>query len=379
MPKSSSPLPVLEYKIPDGKRLLAVSRAAKDRVLLLGLIYRLTGDERFANRLWKELDTVTHFKDWNPSHFLDTAEMTFAVAIGYDWLYDTWSSAAAAAAPRGDRTTGARTKALPIYQKQSWWSRPSTTGTKSVTAAWRSVRWPSPTRSRHSLVEILHQSLTSLPRAMHEFGPDGGWGEGPGYWRYATEYNVYLLAALNTALGHDFGLSQMPGFSETGDFPIYFTGPTGQTFNYADAHSGWRGAPQLFWLATVLRPARLGYSPRATGERVARRHSICSGAPTGSRGRRNRIPCRSIAISKASRSSFFVAPGTIRKRPSSALKAATIASTTANSTSAALCSTPLASAGSSISARTITTCPGTLVPAAGIFIAIGPKVTTPSS
>jgi hypothetical protein len=85
---------------------------------------------------------------------------------------------------------------------------------------------------------------------MHEFRDGGGWGEGPGYWRYATEYNVYLLAALDTALAHDFGLSQMPGFRETGDFPLYFTGPTGQTFNYADAHSGWHGAPQLFWLAT---------------------------------------------------------------------------------------------------------------------------------
>jgi hypothetical protein len=48
----------------------------------------------------------------------------------------------------------------------------------------------------------------------------------------------------------------MPGFSQTGDFPIYFAGPTGQTFNYADAHSRWRGAPQLFWLATAFhRPA----------------------------------------------------------------------------------------------------------------------------
>jgi hypothetical protein len=87
---------------------------------------------------------------------------------------------------------------------------------------------------------------------MHEFRPDGGWGEGPGYWRYATEYNVYFLAALRTAMGKDFGLSQMPGFSVTGDFPIYFTGSTGLTFNYADAHDGWRGAPQLFWLATAF-------------------------------------------------------------------------------------------------------------------------------
>ena len=29
--------------------------------------------------------TAARFEDWNPSHFLDVAEMTFALAIGYDW------------------------------------------------------------------------------------------------------------------------------------------------------------------------------------------------------------------------------------------------------------------------------------------------------
>lgn len=34
---------------------------------------------------------VSRFKDWNPSHFLDTGEMAMAVAIGYDWLFDELS------------------------------------------------------------------------------------------------------------------------------------------------------------------------------------------------------------------------------------------------------------------------------------------------
>ena len=29
--------------------------------------------------------------NWNPAHFLDVGEMTHAVAIGYDWLYDVIS------------------------------------------------------------------------------------------------------------------------------------------------------------------------------------------------------------------------------------------------------------------------------------------------
>ena len=247
--------PPLEYRIPDGKRLLAVSRAAKERVLLLGLVYRLTDEPKYAQRLWRELDTVTHFKDWNPSHFLDTAEMTFAVAIGYDWLYNTWTPEQRDQLRQAIVHLGLE-QAFPVYEKLSSWAKAIhnwnqvCNGGMAVGAL--AIAEEEPELSRR----ILHDALLSLPRAMNEFAPDGGWGEGPGYWRYATEYNVYLLAALKTALGTDYGLSKMPGFSETGDFPLYFTGPSGQTFNYADAHSGWHGAPQLFWLATTFdRPA----------------------------------------------------------------------------------------------------------------------------
>jgi hypothetical protein len=243
--------PPLKYEIPDGKRLLSVSRAAKDRVLLLSLIYRLTGEKRFADRAWAELDTVTKFKDWNPSHFLDTAEMTFAVAIGYDWLHDVWTDAQRQQLRQAIITLGLD-QGLKVYHKHEWWSR-SIHNWNQVCNGGMGVGALAIADDEPELAaEVLHAALHSLPLAMHEFRPDGGWGEGPGYWRYATEYNVYFLAALQTALKKDFGLSQMPGFPVTGDFPIHFTGPTGLTFNYADAHDSWRGAPQLFWLATAF-------------------------------------------------------------------------------------------------------------------------------
>lgn len=251
--------PPVDYRIPDGKRLLAVSRAAKERVLLLGLMHLLSDDKRWVDRLWLELDTVTRFKDWNPSHFLDTAEMTFAVAVGYDWLYDRWTPQQRAQLQGAIVRLGLQ-PGLPTYEKQTWWARAVhnwnqvCNGGLAVGAL--AIADDEPELARY----VLHAALTSVPRAMHEFGPDGGWGEGPGYWRYATEYNVYLLACLKTALGTDFGLSRLPGFSQTGDFPIYFVGPTGLTFNYADAHSSWHGAPQLFWLAREFnQPAWAGH------------------------------------------------------------------------------------------------------------------------
>ena len=80
--------PSITYRIPDGKRLLAQSRQCIRRVMAMAMAHRLTGDTRFADAAIKEMLVAAKFKDWNPSHFLDTAEMTTALAVGYDWLYD---------------------------------------------------------------------------------------------------------------------------------------------------------------------------------------------------------------------------------------------------------------------------------------------------
>src|SRR5258708_27083322 len=82
--------PTVEYKLV-GPRLLAQSRRCLERVYTLALLYRLNGRKPYLDRAIQELRAAADFKDWNPSHFLDTAEMTHAFAIGYDWLYSDLS------------------------------------------------------------------------------------------------------------------------------------------------------------------------------------------------------------------------------------------------------------------------------------------------
>jgi hypothetical protein len=77
------------YEIPDGKRLLAESRLAIRNVMFTAWAWRCGGGEKFRTRAIAELDAACALKDWNPPHFLDTAEMATAVATGYDWLYPT--------------------------------------------------------------------------------------------------------------------------------------------------------------------------------------------------------------------------------------------------------------------------------------------------
>src|SRR5215831_13393508 len=81
------------YEIADGKRLLPISRQVKERVQILALVYLIERDPRMLRRVWREIETAARFKDWNPSHFLDTAEMTYAFSVAYDWLYTNWTDA----------------------------------------------------------------------------------------------------------------------------------------------------------------------------------------------------------------------------------------------------------------------------------------------
>src|SRR5690606_24579876 len=79
-------------RIQIGRRLLDKSRECLRRAFLLSYAYRVTPDSRYFERAEKEMLAVSGFSDWNPSHFLDVAEMTMAVAIGYDWLHPHLSS-----------------------------------------------------------------------------------------------------------------------------------------------------------------------------------------------------------------------------------------------------------------------------------------------
>jgi hypothetical protein len=238
-----------EYEIPDGKRLLNTSRRVLDRVSRLALLYRLDGDAKWQKRAWDELNAAANFKDWNPSHFLDTAEMTMAFSLGYDWLYETWTPQQRAILKNAIVEKGLK-PSLEVYRANRWWARVGHNWNQVCNGGMAVGALAIGDEEPQIAGEVLQSAIKSLPIAMKHFAPDGAWNEGPGYWSYATKYNVFVLAALDSALGTDHGLSQIPGFAQTGAFPPFYTGPIGRTFNYADSGDKGGGAPQIYWLAT---------------------------------------------------------------------------------------------------------------------------------
>jgi hypothetical protein len=240
--------PPVEHKL-IGPRLLQQSRTALVRISTWGFLYRLNHEQKYADRAKKELLTIVAFKDWNPSHFLDVAEMTNAAAIGYDWFYDELSPEERSTIKRGIVELGlkpgidAYTKKKPSWTKASHnWAQVCAGG---LVVGALAVADEEPDLAR----QLIPLTREAIARAMKTFAPDGGWPEGPGYWHYATQYNVYYLAALKTALGTDLGLKSFPGFSETANFRIASIGPIGKSFNFADAGEGVSPASQMYWLS----------------------------------------------------------------------------------------------------------------------------------
>jgi hypothetical protein len=256
-----------------GPRLLDQSRRALDRIYTLALLHLITGEKRYSDRAVREMRAAAEMPDWNPSHFLDTAEMTHALAIGYDWLFDSLSD---------DERTWIRNaivekglkQSLPFYREQRWWTvvhhnwNQVCNGGIGIGAL--AVAESEPELARF----ILTSAVNSIPLAMNSYAPDGGWNEGPGYWHYATRYNVYFLAALETALGTDFGLASLPGFDRAGHFRVYFSGPSNRTFNYADASDLVGTAEEMFWLARRFKQPVYAYDEHTQLARTSRAHAL---------------------------------------------------------------------------------------------------------
>ena len=228
-----------------GKRLLGVSRTCLRRVSYLAFSYTMTGEEKYLKRAEQEMLAVCGFSDWNPSHFLDVAEMTAGVALGYDWLYNGLSEES-----RKAIRAGIVEKGLKASEPSMWWQKGNNN--------WNQVCHAGMVMGALAVLEdepelagiMVTRAIQGVPHAMEEYKPHGVYPEGPSYWAYGTTFNVLLNAVLESVLGSDFGLNTIkPGFMKTPDFFLHATGPTGLYYNYSDCGTRGNISPAMHWFA----------------------------------------------------------------------------------------------------------------------------------
>ena len=239
-------------RVVEGRRLLAVSRLALKRIFYLSYAYRMTGDEGYARRAEEEMLAVCYFPDWNPSHFLDVGEMVMALAIGYDWLFDYLGADVRRMVCQSivEKGFGAADPHAFFYTVANNWNSVCNGGlTLGALAIYEEV----PEQAR----AVIEKCLATNPKVMTVYGPDGGYPEGFHYWGYGTSFQVMLIAALESALGDDAGLSEAPGFLQSAYFMEYMTAPSGEYFNFSDAVNGTKCNMMMFWFADKLQDLSL--------------------------------------------------------------------------------------------------------------------------
>ncbi len=228
-------------------RMLDTARLALHNIVTMGLSHAFAPDDAMRDRIIAEMLSAVAFVDWHPSHFLDTSEMTLAVSLGYDWLYDELTEEQRQTIRDGIIRMGleaAQTNKGGLTWDNNW----NQVRHGSLSAGALAVYEDAPELA----TQILQQAKDNYQNALHVYHGDGVYPEGPVYWHYGTSFSWVMAACLNSALGDDWGILNSPGFAESFEYIKQVTTPTGLLFNYADCNRGPIDQPIHIWAGVML-------------------------------------------------------------------------------------------------------------------------------
>ena len=234
----------------DTTGLSSVGGVVLERVYILALHYKLglTGAAAAKTRLWSELTNIMGFPNWVPGEMVGVAKMTEAVAIAYDWLYNDWTANQRTQLRAAIRDKGLD-PALDDYSGGANWTQVTHNYNlvinSGVGMGALAICGQEPVIGESA----LQNSLDHLIDGIAEYSSGGAWSEGPTYWGFATGTVTRYLASLKTAIGEDFGLSDVAGFCDTGNASLYTTNPLGKRYNFGDSDDDLGAMPFLFWHA----------------------------------------------------------------------------------------------------------------------------------
>lgn len=242
----------------EGIRLQGESEALR-RIVHLSFAYRRTGNQQYAERAEAEMLAAADFKDWNPDHFLDVAQMTFGLAVGYDWLHDELSSSSR----RTIRNAIIEKGLKPSFAEDWWWIDDNNNWNQVCHGGLVLGALAVMDHAPDLATRVVERAVKNVRVPMRHYGPHGGYLEGPGYWSFGSHYNVLLIDALESALGTNFGLTEVDPFMNSPTFYLHAHTPTLRVFNYSDSGSNTSIAPAMYWFADRLgRPELLWMEKR---------------------------------------------------------------------------------------------------------------------
>lgn len=260
----------------------------------LGLLWRLTGDARFAERAAAELIHVTtNCTTWDPWGLV-LAEMTHAVGIGYDWLYSYLSVSQRRVIVDGVTRMGFG-EALRQYAKNVFWANCTfnwgiVTNGGLTTGGLAFLDEPS---AASNVSAVLAKAAIGIQCPFSSFAPHGAWHEGSMYWQYVAEYAEAVTEALRGIYGTDFGLSTSEGFNETALFRLHMNGPSQNSFDFGDCDGFLNNSAAQYFMGYSAVPTS-NTNLRSVCAYEARRLARLIGGNSDSNGKATKYDCSKL-------------------------------------------------------------------------------------
>ena len=247
----------------------------------LALLWQLSAEEdrqKYADAFYLMAIELGKWEHWGEGHFLDCADGSVEYALGLDWIYHAFDDEPQKRAEMAeilyekgmmmgyyaivcdDLYKQASTASYDMSSKYQYGTHARQSNThihvskRAGTSGWRTINrtnnWQTVCGSgmiisalflteyeeyRENANFVIEQYLYSNERCLLQYAPDGAYIESPGYWGYGTNTYMRTIAALQSSLGTDYGLSKTIGLYDSFYYTIGIANGRYYMWNYHDS------------------------------------------------------------------------------------------------------------------------------------------------
>ncbi len=226
--------PIKREYAADGFRIFSSCANVKTRLFDLCTVYLLTGDEKYAERAWLEIENACNWEDWNVSvHFLDSGEIGPGIAYAYDVLYDYLTDEQKAFI-RQKVSEKYLDFCVGVYTGNSNYDPMSY---KNTACNWGAVCGASMLMVALTFMDeeaedsiltqkckyIVSNALQTFEHIVTAAAPEGHWYEGMGYYEYIQQHLAWCLESCDNILGKDYNFLTANGVTELTEYVMYMS------------------------------------------------------------------------------------------------------------------------------------------------------------
>lgn len=219
----------------------------------LTIAYKMTGEQKYKDRLWQALENITGYSNWNKGSYLDVGDWTEVISYAYDWMYYDWTEEERITIRNGLVKLGFQ-PAMNYWRNKTGFARNLTNWSSVINSGLGLAAIAISGEEKYDDLcnEVLNGVVDALTYGNQQFAPDGASPESPGYWLYAQQLFFQFQAALQLAAGVDGGLSQIEGTFTTGDYILAMNAPSKLCYNYSDSGDGSISDGVFHWMSKLF-------------------------------------------------------------------------------------------------------------------------------